>query len=101
MIKARDVGWPGGFRLVTLDVKTLGFTLPRQQCVRHGIVSDASELRQNLAAQPPSYRALIKLARQRFEAQKDEALIREPISPGRTAIRRAKPTASGWLHLAY
>ena len=42
------------------------------------IGADASELRQAQAGQPPSYRALIKLARQRFDAAKDEALTLAP-----------------------
>jgi hemolysin D len=42
------------------------------------IGADASELRQGQAAQPPSYRALIKLARQRFDAPRDEALTLAP-----------------------
>ena len=42
------------------------------------IGADASELRQGQAQQLPSYRALIKLARQRFDSPNDEALTLAP-----------------------
>jgi hemolysin D len=42
------------------------------------IGADASESRQGQAAQAPSYRALVKLARQRFDAAQDEALTLAP-----------------------
>ncbi|MFC5499633.1 HlyD family efflux transporter periplasmic adaptor subunit [Caenimonas terrae] len=42
------------------------------------IGADASEARQGQAGQAPSYRALIKLASQRLEAVKDEALTLAP-----------------------
>lgn len=42
------------------------------------IGADASELRQGQAAQAPSYRALIRLARQRLDALRDEALVLTP-----------------------
>jgi hemolysin D len=42
------------------------------------IGADASESRQGQGAQAPSYRALVKLARQRFDAAQDEALTLAP-----------------------
>jgi hemolysin D len=42
------------------------------------IGADASESRQGQGAQAPSYRALVRLARQRFDAAQDEALTLAP-----------------------
>jgi HlyD family secretion protein len=42
------------------------------------IGADASDSRQGQAGQPPSYRALVKLARQRFDSARDEALALAP-----------------------
>jgi HlyD family secretion protein len=42
------------------------------------IGADASDSRQGQAGPPPSYRALVKLARQRFDSARDEALALAP-----------------------
>jgi HlyD family secretion protein len=79
MLGNEDAGFVAVGQKVRLKVAAFPFQ-------KHGLLegtvthigADASDPRQGQAGQPPSYRALVKLARQRFDSVGDEALTLAP-----------------------